>query len=226
MFWPYIDSLYGQVVALTPSKNIINNDKYILLKKYLIKNWVNVIESTPKKHDKNMAIVQGLTHFNMFVTWKTIEKLWINIKSTLQFISPIYKILISSVSRYLHQNPWLYWDIQKYNKEVIIVDDMFKSVSKKYYKLINSNNKSKFISNINESKKYFWNNTEKWQEYTDKIIFLISQQIDKIKNNIWKNVKIVNIYSWESIVGIVSNYSKELITINNNDYNINKWVLL
>ena len=172
-----------------------------------------------------MAIVQWLTHFNMFVTWKTIEKLGINIKSTLDFISPIYKILISCVSRYLHQNPWLYWDIQKYNPEVNIVDKTFKQSSKDYYKLITSNNKNKFINNVNQSKKYFWNNTEKWQEYTDKIIFLISQQVDKIKNNIWKNVKIVNIYTWESIIGIIEEYSNELVTIKNIEYSINKWIL-
>jgi prephenate dehydrogenase len=225
MFWPYITSLSGQVVALTPYKENKENKNYILLKKYLKNNWVNVIESSPKKHDKNMAIVQWLTHFNMFITWKTIEKLGINIKSTFDFISPIYKILISCVSRYLHQNPWLYWDIQKYNPEVNLVDKTFKQSSKDYYELIKSNNKNKFINNVNQSKKYFWSNTEKWQEYTDKIIFLISHQIDKIKNNIWKNVKIVNIYTWESIVGIIEEYSNELVKIKNNEYNINKWIL-
>lgn len=225
MFWPYINSLSGQVIALTPNKIVKNQKHYKMLKKYLENKWVNIIESSPKKHDKNMAIVQWLTHFNMFVTWKTIEKLWINIKGTLDFISPIYKILISSVSRYLHQNPCLYWDIQKYNTEVLHVDKVFKSASKQYYKLINSDNKDDFINNINLSQSYFWKNSEKWQIYTDKIIYLVSQQIDKIKNKLWKNIKIVNIYTWETVVWIVDKYKNEKIYIDNIKYDINKWVL-
>lgn len=226
MFWPYIKSLSGQVIALTPSKGVKSNYKYISFKNYLEQNWMNVIESTAKKHDKNMAIVQWLTHFNMFITWKTIEKLNINISSTLNYVSPIYKILISCVSRYLHQNPWLYWDIQKYNTEVIQVDKVFKAISKKYYKLINNNNKEEFIKSVDNSKTYFWNNTEKWQIYTDKIIFLVSQQIDKIKNNLWKNTKVVNIYTWDIIEWIIDNYEKEIFFINNVKYDINKWALV
>lgn len=226
MFWPYIESLSGQVIALTPVSSVKENIFYKKFKKYLHKSWMNIIESSANKHDKNMAIVQWLTHFNMFITWKTIEKLWVNIKWTLDFVSPIYKILISCVSRYLHQNPSLYWDIQKYNDQVKNVDNTFKSASKEYYKLIKSDNKSDFIKHVNSSQKYFWNNTEKWQIYTDKIIYLASQQIDKIKNNIGKTVKIINIYSWNIIEWNVDNYKNEKIIMNEKKYDINKWVLV
>ena len=226
MFWPYVESLSGQVIALTPNHSVKVNIFYKKFKKYLHKSWMNIIESSAKKHDKNMAIVQWLTHFNMFITWKTIEKLWVNIKWTLDFVSPIYKILISCISRYLHQNPGLYWDIQKYNDEVKNVDNIFKSASKEYYKLIQSNDKIEFIKNVNSSKKYFWNNTEKWQIYTDKIIYLVSQQIDKIKNNIGKNIKIINIYTWVIIEWNVDYYKNEKLIINDIKYDINTWVLV
>ena len=86
MFWPYIESLSGQVIALTPVSSVKENIFYKKFKKYLHKSWMNIIESSANKHDKNMAIVQWLTHFNMFITWKTIEKLWVNIKWTLDFV--------------------------------------------------------------------------------------------------------------------------------------------
>jgi prephenate dehydrogenase len=48
-----------------------------------------------------MAVVQGLTHYSMFVIGKTIKKYSVDVLKTLDFVSPIYKIMIASVSRYI-----------------------------------------------------------------------------------------------------------------------------
>jgi len=44
-----------------------------------------------------MAVVQGLTHFNMFVLADTMKKVKFDIEKSFNFVSPIYKLMISSV---------------------------------------------------------------------------------------------------------------------------------
>jgi prephenate dehydrogenase len=56
-----------------------------------------VVEETPEKHDKMMAVVQGLTHFNMFVWADIMKNMNFDIAKSFSFVSPIYKIMISSV---------------------------------------------------------------------------------------------------------------------------------
>lgn len=72
-----------------------------------------------------MAVIQWLNHFNIFIFGETIKRLNFNIDKSMDFISPIYKIIISSVARYLWQNPKLYYDIQVHNKEILKVHKVF-----------------------------------------------------------------------------------------------------
>jgi prephenate dehydrogenase len=44
-----------------------------------------------------MAVVQGLTHFNMFVWADIMKNMNFDIEKSFSFVSPIYKIMISSV---------------------------------------------------------------------------------------------------------------------------------
>jgi prephenate dehydrogenase len=44
---------------------------------------------------------------------------------TLDFVSPIYKLMIASVSRYIGHSPELYADIQMNNEEILKIHDLF-----------------------------------------------------------------------------------------------------
>ena len=224
MFWPYISSIWWQIFVFTPSEKIKSNTNYINIKKYLDKNWAKVIESTPEEHDKNMAIVQLITHFDMFVLWETIKKMWVDIKKTLSFVSPIYKILISSVSRYMYQDPKLYSDIQMHNTEILNVHEAFTSSAIDINNNIKEKDEDWFINRVNEIWKYFWDNWEAWQLYTDKIIYMLWKQVDNIKNSIWKKVKLVNIYSWNEVIWTVKWFENDVISFDNwEEYDINKY---
>jgi len=224
MFGPYISTIAGQIFVLTPEEEVKKDIRYIKLKEFLEKSWAKVIESSSIEHDKMMAIVQWLTHFDMFVLWETIKRLWVDIEKSMNFVSPIYKIMISSVARYMNQNPKLYWDIQMFNDEVLEVHKVFMEVTEDFNNFVKQKDESSFIETILWTQKYFWENSNKWQKYTDKIIYLISKQIEKIENNIWKEVKFTNIYTKKEFIWKILKFDNNVVSINSwEELNIDEW---
>lgn len=226
MFWPFVSSIAGQIFVLTPEEEVKTDERYIFVKEFLKIEWAKVIESTPIEHDKMMAVVQWLTHFDIFVFWETIKRLWIDIEKSMNFVSPVYKIMISSVSRYMNQNPKLYSDIQLYNDEVLEVHKVFMQATEDFSLYVKNKNEDDFIWTIEETKKYFWENALKWQKYTDKIIYMLSKQVEKIDKNTWKEISLVNIYSWEKITWKLDKFEKDFIFIWVNKYNIDEWEII
>ena len=202
MFGPYIEDIAGQIFVLTPlDENTKTDKRYLLLKEFLQKKAAKIIETTPTNHDKMMAVVQWLTHINMFSVWETIKRLWISVEESLNFVSPIYKLMISSVARYVGHDVKLYGDIQMYNPEVLKVHDKFMEVIQDFNKTVQEKNEKEFVSIIEWTKNYFWEKTTSFgQKYTDKIIYLLTEQIKKINENIWKNMEFKNIYDKNKVV--------------------------
>lgn len=219
MFWPYISSIASQIIVLTPEEKVKIDYRYVYLKDFLENSWATVIESSPLEHDKMMAVVQWLTHFNMFVIWETINRLSFDIKKSMNFVSPIYKMLISMVSRYVWHNPKLYGDIQINNKEVLEVNNIFMEVTNDFNSFIKSKDEVSFISTIKQTKDFFWDNTDLWQKYTDKIIYLISKQKQILIENIWNKLNFENIYSKEKV-------SAKLKKIDWNNVYLESWKIL
>ncbi len=207
MFWPYYNTIAGQIVVLTPKKEIKEDKRYKKFKNFLWERWAKVIETTSRKHDKMMAVVQWLTHYNMFVLWETIKRLKLNIEESMNFVSPIYKIMMSSVSRYVWHNPKLYWDIQMYNEEVLEIHKIFMETSNDFNEFVKNKDEKGFINMVKWTQKYFWKkNTTAWQKYIDKTTYLISKQTKKIKLNIWKQAEFENIYSWDIIKDMIIDF--------------------
>jgi len=211
MFWPYISSIAGQIFVLTAEKKDRKDFRYKFLVNFLKKSSAKVLEVWAKKHDKMMAVVQGLTHYDVFVFWETIKRLWIDIEESLDFVSPIYKLKISSVARYMHQNPKLYWDIQMFNDEILNVHETFMEVSSEFNKFVEEKDEDSFIKTIEETSLYFGKNAEKGQVYTDKLIYLISKQIEIVENNIWKNINFESIYNQKVRSEKIVDYKDEII---------------
>lgn len=116
MFGPYLETLEGQMVVLTPYDDRVFADaRYQWFKGEIKRLGANIIETTAEEHDTMMSIVQGMTHFSLFVMAETIRRLGVNVRLTHGFSSPIYRILIAMVERYIHQKPELYTDIQLEN---------------------------------------------------------------------------------------------------------------
>lgn len=228
MFGPYISSIAWQVFVLTPEGKNQQHEAYIFLKDFLKSQKARVIESTPKYHDRMMAVVQGLTHLNMFVVGETMKRLWFNIKDSMDFISPIYKLMVSSVGRYLGQNPGLYADIQMYNDEVLEVHEKFLDTAKNFHESVEQKNVEKFCRDVVDARDFLGEeNCEEGQAYTDKVIYLLGKQIEILRKNIWKQILLRDIYSWEEIVGVLEKYESGKIFLQSWDiYSIDRYEVI
>ena len=77
LFGPQLKDISGQNVILCPARG----KKWMgWLKGVFKKNKMDVLEATPEKHDKMMAIIQALNHLNT-ISW---EWRWLRQKLTLR----------------------------------------------------------------------------------------------------------------------------------------------
>ena len=228
MFGPYIQTIAWQVIVLTSDKKHQGAISYKALKNYLNSEKAKVVEVSAREHDRMMAVVQWLTHLNMFVIGETMKRLDFHIGESMNFISPIYKIMISSVGRYLGQNPQLYADIQMYNEEVLGVHKAFLETAKNFHTSVSSRDSDKFIADVEEAKNFIGTEyCDEGQRYTDKIIYMIGRQQEILKQSIWKKIILRDIYSWECIEWELDKYEYRKIFLKSWDiYMIDQYEII
>ena len=71
----------------------------------------NVKYTSSAEHDQMMSVVQGLTHLSSIATAMALKELQFDVKESLEFSSPIYKLRLEMVGRILSQSPQLYAEI-------------------------------------------------------------------------------------------------------------------
>ena len=115
LFGPQVDSIAGQRVVLCPARG----KKWLpWLKDILERNGALVVEATPEKHDRMMAIVQGLNHFNTIMMGLVLSKAGIGISELMKFATPVFKTKIEIIEKVFCQNPGLYAEIIAMNPDV------------------------------------------------------------------------------------------------------------
>jgi prephenate dehydrogenase len=237
MFWPYVKSIVWQVVILTPPEKTKKDKRYIWFKKFLKNQWAKIFEISPQMHDKIMSIIQWLTHFSLFVIAETLVKIlkedgfWYKNDENLyfldNFVSPVYKLLISLVGRYMSQNPWLYAEIQINNEENKKVQEKFIETTIEFNKFLFKDKKvEQFVDILEKWKDFFWNYASVWQKYTDKIIFLLANQIDLFRKNVGNRIKIQNIYTKQVKEGLLERFDNYRFVLDWKEYDINEWVII
>jgi hypothetical protein len=94
--------------------------------------------------------------------------------------------------------------------------------------LVQNKDHDAFCADIVSARDFLWTeNCQQWQEYTDKVIYMLGQQIDLLKNNIWKKITLKNIYSQERIEDILEGYEDGNIYFpEGRVYNINTYEVM
>ena len=158
MFNQMLKSLQGQVVIFN---YIDNKGKFEnVLRNYFIDEGAKLYDLAYLQHDKVMGVVQGLNHFNIFVSAKTFSDLSGSLGSIKDFSSPPYRIFLIFFTRYVLQDPQLYADIQMYNEFVPEVLKIFKDEVDTLYNLIIARDREGFINYVKAAKSYFVDNAE------------------------------------------------------------------
>lgn len=152
VFGPGVNSLKNQTIVICP----LRGEKWL---KWLLKIFerekAKIKITSPKKHDKMMAIIQGLNHFSTLGVAHAMKSLGIELKETLEFTSPIYKLRIAMVGRILNQDPSLYASLEIDNSKNNEVLKAYMESSKKLFEIINSKNRKEFLEYFSECAGFF-----------------------------------------------------------------------
>ena len=115
LFGPDIDTLAGHNVVLCPART----KKWLVwLEEILKRNGAHVVETTPEKHDKLMAIVQGLNHLNTIAMGMVLSKMGADLSELKDFATPIFNTKIDILKKIFGNNPRLYAEIITSNPDI------------------------------------------------------------------------------------------------------------
>lgn len=218
MFGPRVPTLERQIIVLTPIEN--RSDKWLSrIKDYLTKSNCEIVITTPSEHDKYMSIVQGLTHFSYIALASTIRKLNINIKESRNFSSPVYSLMLDMASRIVYQNPYLYYSIQKNNKETGNARNALIKESIYLSNLIEQGAEEDFVKNIVKSAQHL-DEREEALIRSDKAISMTSQKANILTKSIGKEIGLQHSYTKETYVGTVKKVTSKSVILDTGDEEI------
>ncbi len=215
MFGPRVPTLKRQIIILTPVEN--RSTKWLdRVKNYLDETECEIVITTPQEHDKYMSIVQGLTHFSYISLASTIRKLNINVKKSRSFSSPVYTILLDMASRVVYQNPYLYYSIQKNNKETSNARKALIKESIYLSNLIEEGEEKDFVESVVESAKHL-DGLEEAVVRSDEAISMLTQKSNILTRLIGKEVGLQHHFSKKIHVGIVKKVNSEFVVLENHE---------
>jgi len=173
VFGPQIKSFKNQTIVLCPGRG---TKWFSWLKRNLKKGGFKIKIATPREHDKMMAVIQGLTYFTSISMGYTLRNLNVDIKKSLEFISPNYKLKINAMGRILAQNPEVYADISFLNTFILNVVLEYQKASKKILDSLIKKDKIKFTEIFKKSADYMGNYKYEALEETN---YLIEKLMEK-----------------------------------------------
>lgn len=119
MFAPSLRSYVGQTCAVC---RIRSGHQAGYIEALFSREGVSLVEMTPDEHDRMMAVIQGLTHFQALAAAHCMMQMGFDPQSSLTVSSPVYRLRMLMIGRILAQDPNLYAEIQVLNpyvKEVL-----------------------------------------------------------------------------------------------------------
>lgn len=112
MFAPNLSSKSGQTCIVCDVRSGALSEVFLQV---LHEEGLRVVSMTPEAHDRMMAVVQGLTHFQAIAAAHCMAELRFNPGTSLESASPVYRLRLAMIGRILAQNPRLYAEIQIFN---------------------------------------------------------------------------------------------------------------
>jgi chorismate mutase/prephenate dehydrogenase len=118
--------------------------------------WGAQIHQTQAKvHDKAMAFIQVMRHFNSFVYGQHLQQENPDLSELIAFSSPIYRLELAMVGRLFAQAPSLYADIIFNDSDNIALLERFHERFGDAIKLLKSQDKEAFIARFKDVENWF-----------------------------------------------------------------------
>jgi prephenate dehydrogenase len=115
LFGPDVSSIAGQNVVLCPGRGRRWLDWITGL---LREKGAGVVETTPERHDRMMAVVQGLTHLDTVVMGLTLRETGMDPNERESFSTPAFRARLKMIEKVFGGNPGLYASIIMGNPDV------------------------------------------------------------------------------------------------------------
>ncbi|MDY6792802.1 MAG: prephenate dehydrogenase/arogenate dehydrogenase family protein [Thermodesulfobacteriota bacterium] len=167
LFGPYPVTIKGQNMIMCPQRgdywqNWLENE--------LRKEGAIVTHMTAEMHDRNMAVVQGLTHMLTVCLGRLLQKLNMNPKEAMLYSTPVFRIHLDLIGRILSQDPNLYDDLIGGNRHVSEMLEEFSSVLNEGKQRLLSGNKGEGASFMEEISQFFDHFCQHGLDESNKII--------------------------------------------------------
>ena len=111
LFGPTVPEPHGQTVAICDIKSKWTNYTWFLSK--LEKSGLSIVQISAEDHDKQMALIQALTHFTLITFADTINRSEFEWQDLMLLKTPPFQFLSAFASRILMATPATYAAIQK-----------------------------------------------------------------------------------------------------------------
>ena len=126
LFGPFTGSMRKQNIIICPGRG---SQWLAWLEAEFVSNGAVVTRMDSAAHDRNMAVVQGLTHFITVCTGRVLQKLNMSPDEARTCSTPIFKLKLDLVGRLFAQDLHMYQKLiggNAYSKDVL---DMFSAVA-------------------------------------------------------------------------------------------------
>ena len=173
LFGPNVHSLQGQRVVVCRARG----EEWA--------NWVvrmfqarglSVQETLPAHHDRMMAVVQVLTHFQTQVLGLTLARLGTSLEDTLRFTSPAYLMELYVTARHFDQSPELYGPIEMRNPATAQVTSAFGAAAAEVAGILAAADRDRFRALFEEVRDFFGPFTHEALEQSS---FLIDRLVER-----------------------------------------------
>jgi len=173
MFGPTVGSMLRQKVVVCEVKG---GPLGAWLRDEFGRMGAELVESDPMTHDKMMAVVQVLVHFNTLVTGEALRLFGANIEESLQFTSPIYRLELAFIGRLFAQSPELYAEILMRNPMGERVRSDFLAAAEEVNAVVHRGDREAFVALFDQAAESFSQfSTEAMRISDDLIERLVSQ---------------------------------------------------
>jgi chorismate mutase/prephenate dehydrogenase len=170
MFGPTVHTLQGQRVVLCRGRG---DHWFDWVAQTFAARGLVITEATPEAHDRAMAVVQVLNHFQTQVFGLTLARLGVPVAETRPYTSPSYLLELYVAARHFAQASALYGPIEMRNPELRRVTDALQEAARDLAGILTAGDQSAFDAVFDEVRDYFG-------DFTDEALVRSRFLIDRI----------------------------------------------
>jgi prephenate dehydrogenase len=173
MFSPKLSEHAGQTCIVCRMRG---GELSSYVEEILAREGLKLVPMDSDSHDRMMAVVQGLTHFQAIAAAHCMHALGFDPHESLTSASPVYRLRLDMIGRILAQDPRLYAEIQMYNPYVKEVLTELERSSALLGRMVSERDVQGFVSEFRGVQEAFASFTSKALEESDRLIRALAKE--------------------------------------------------